>query len=181
MFIKGRSMKKKYPSPGDSGKCKLPDGKICPKSHIKFEVSGTLDELSSIIGWTVTVCKIPELKESLTEIQKMVFIAGSTLAGWKKEKFPKELTSRLEDKIKEFSKSASVDGFILPGGSELACRLHIARTVCRKLERRIALLNEKEEKVEPEILTFINRLSDFLFAAALYANAKEGIKELKIN
>ncbi len=178
-------MRKKYPSQGDSGQAKLSNGLLKDKSHPVFEAIGTVDELNSYLGWACCVCNdLPKLKRWLIDIQKALFELGGAITGWSVSKFPQKHINKLEKQIKELEeKTKPQNGFILPDGSELASRLHIARTVCRRLERRIIELksvNEPNIEISEEVTRFVNRLSDWLFLSACYANTAAGIDEIEL-
>ncbi len=167
-------MKKKYPSSGDSGRAALSSGQLTGKDDIVFEVSGALDELNSMIGWSRAACEVEEFDAGLKEIQTDIFELSGNVTGWSKRKFSPKRTVRLELQIREMeSKVADTRHFILPGGSEFASRLHIIRTAVRRVERRIAGLEEADK----EVLRYINRLSDWFYLAARVANAHSGQQE----
>lgn len=167
-------MKKKYPSSGDSGRAKLSSGRLAGKDNIAFEVSGSLDELNSMIGWSRAACDADELDTELKQIQNDIFELSGVITGWTESGFSSEHVSRLEYQIREMeAKVSDTRKFVLPGGSEFASRLHVVRSTVRRVERRIAGLEEADK----EVLRYINRLSDWFYLAARMANASSGCEE----
>ena len=173
-----------YTKTGDKGSTSLFDGKRVKKYAERVEAYGTVDELNSVIGIALSY-KIPDnLEALLVKISNMLFVLGSDLAT--------PLSSKNEDKISRISESdidfleKSIDdltselpelkNFILPGGSRAGSFLHLARTVCRRAERLTVSLSEREE-IGLSPIIYLNRLSDFLFTAARYANHKSGFTE----
>lgn len=170
-----------YTKKGDTGKTFLFGGKRVFKDNPRVEAYGTVDELNSWIGFSQSICKDNEIKSTLKEIQRMLFVAGADLASpFEKEDTPrikKEDTERIEkidDQI--FSKLPRLTKFILPAGTMLSSSLHISRTVCRRAERKIVTLSKKE-KINPELIPFINRLSTLLFNLARLANQIEKVED----
>ncbi len=174
-------MKKKYPSSGDSGRSKIFTGEFVGKEHSLFEAVGTLDELNSVIGWARCVCEDEELGVWLERIQRRLFDAGGIVGRWSGCDISEEAIVELEEQISLMqSKLPRMAGFILPGGVEFASRLHIARTVTRRAERRIsaAIANDDERRRFANSLRFINRLSDWFYVAACFVNSSAGVGEL---
>lgn len=162
-----------YTKTGDDGSTGLVGGSRVKKYDVRLEAYGTVDELNAAIG-VIRSNKLPDdVSEILVEIQNKLFNIGSRLASDKKgDEFTKKLSitekhiSFLENAIDEMEKDLpELTHFILPGGDGSAAQCHVARTVCRRAERRILEFAE-HEKVQPEILKYINRLSDFLFVLA---------------
>ena len=172
-------MKKQYPSSGDRGASKLVSGQMVGKDHINFEAVGTLDELNSTIGWVKCVCDDEELKKRLDWVQWTIIELGGYVSGWSAEVFSDEQIGILEQEIAAWQeKLPELRVFILPDGTELACRLHIARTLCRKAERRIWQLRaETTRNITENVPRFLNRLSDWFFEAARCANFRAGVTE----
>lgn len=173
-----------YTKTGDDGSTGLVGGSRVKKYDVRLEAYGTVDELNASIG-VIRSYKLPEdLSEILVEVQNKLFNIGSRLASDKKgEEFTKKLSlsenhiSFLENAIDKMEEDLpELTHFILPGGDLAAAQCHVARTVCRRAERRILEFAENE-KVQPEILKYINRLSDFLFVLARKLSAISGIEE----
>ncbi|NLE29191.1 MAG: cob(I)yrinic acid a,c-diamide adenosyltransferase [Phycisphaerae bacterium] len=172
-------MKKKYPSTGDQGASKLVSGQMVGKDHINFEAVGTLDELNCTIGWVKCVCDDQEMKSRLDWMQKILFELGGYVSGWSSCVFPEEPIHRLETEIAAWQeKLPELRVFILPDGTELACRLHLARALCRKTERRISMLQTRTtRKIAETVPRFLNRLSDWFFEAARWSNFQSQVTE----
>ena len=168
---------KVYTRTGDAGTTALVGGKRVAKHSMRIEAYGTLDELNSSIG---LITSHPDLKEPdrlfLTAVQSHLFDIGSYLACPPDSDFqlpsgvtPERLT-RLEKEIDRLDETLPrINRFILPGGSELAARCHMARTICRRAERHITALAETTS-IAPETLAYVNRLSDYLFTPARFNN-----------
>jgi len=173
-------MSKIYTKTGDQGKTSLFSGKRVLKSDIRVESYGSVDELNSMLGVVCASLAQSEIKKEILTIQKDLFEIGSALANPSLLKLPK-LKKRVkffEKKIDELTKSIPLlSNFILPGGSQSGSLLHLARTVCRRVERQIVLL-ANSQRMDKEILIYFNRLSDLLFTYARYVNYKEKQKEL---
>jgi len=158
------------------------------KSSVRVDAYGTIDELNSYIG-LITTKELPEeLKETMIQLNNILFIAGSDVATPINPKPRFELDRIKSDDIKYLEKLIDdytsqlpkLKNFILPGGSEVSALLQIARTVCRRAERLLVKLANDEE-LGDYIVIFFNRLSDYLFTAARYANLLEGKEETKWN
>lgn len=175
-----------YTRTGDGGMTSLYDGQRIPKFKARMMVVGTLDELNANIGLALSEIKDEDMRQPLLVIQNILFNIGAEVAeGGTKSKrmIPDEVRVtegqdvQLEKWIDSFEQEAPpMTGFILPGGSRPGALLHVARTVCRRAERHMALLSE-EESMNPNSLKFINRLSDFLYVAARAVNARAGVPE----
>ncbi len=167
-----------YTKTGDKGTTLLIGGTRVPKHHIKIEAYGTVDELNSFLG--LLRDKVSgKYHDELIKIQNRLFTLGSflaldiekqTLANGKPRLDIKPIGQDdidfLEQKIDEMDKQLPpMTNFILPGGHEQVSICHICRTVCRRAERKVTYLNENET-VSPQIITYLNRLSDYLFVLA---------------
>jgi len=175
---------KKYPSPGNGGKSQLPNGHPAGKDDAYFEAIGTLDELSSAIGWVAAVCTSGnDLTGKLEQIQRELFELGNLLRAAPSSCKSSLTTGWLERDIALWSSHlGQMKGFVLPAGCELACRLHLARVVCRRAERRVAGLgNRHPDRVPETVLRYLNRLSDWFYAAARWANSQVGISEISVH
>ena len=176
-------LNKIYTRTGDDGTTALGTGERRKKYDLRIAAYGTLDETNSVLGIArLHTAADAALDAALSRIQNDLFDVGADLTTPGKGRGPggARLTvtaaqvewleaevDRLNDELE------SLRSFILPGGSAAAAYLHLARTVCRRAERLIAELNDKpEESVTPEVLKYVNRLSDFLFVAARHANDK---------
>ncbi|MBW7474472.1 cob(I)yrinic acid a,c-diamide adenosyltransferase [Paenibacillus oenotherae] len=172
---------KLYTRTGDSGLTSVKGGRVS-KDDIRVEAYGTIDELNAYVGQAAAAAaatgQMDELVQELVEIQQELFDCGSDLAFADPEgrefKMTDEPSTRLEHWIDAHTEAApAITRFILPGGSEVSALLHVCRTVCRRGERRIVTL-AAEVAVNKEVQKYINRLSDYFFAAARSANAKLG-------
>jgi cob(I)alamin adenosyltransferase len=153
-----------------------------PKDDPRVEAYGTIDELNSILGVVVAGSKAAALKKSLREIQRLLFVAGGDAAtsldgSQRVRRISPSDTSRLEQMTDELAKKLpTLSNFILPGGNPTGAALHLARSVCRRAERRIVTAS-KAEKMNPELIPFFNRLSSYLFNLSRWANKRAGEKE----
>ncbi|OME83972.1 ATP:cob(I)alamin adenosyltransferase [Paenibacillus sp. FSL A5-0031] len=174
---------KLYTRTGDSGQTSLIGGRV-RKDDVRVEAYGTIDELNCFVGQAAAeAAKHEELAEMaawLVDIQQELFDCGSDLA-YAVEGAPLKLSAepskRLEEWIDQYTAEApEITRFILPGGSPVSAVLHVCRTVCRRAERRVVTL-AAEHSINADVQTYLNRLSDFFFAAARVANAKLGISD----
>ncbi len=164
-----------YTRKGDKGKtCLFCLGDLVSKSSLKVEILGTMDEINSFLGLVIAFSEGKVL--FLKEIQKNLFTIGSILAG-ARLKFTKNKIKKLEKEIDEIEKILpKLKNFLLPGGSKIGALLFITRAKVREGERLTVKLNE-EEKINPQILAYLNRLSSYLFVLARKINLESGIKE----
>ncbi len=182
--VYGISMKI-YTKTGDRGDTRLFDGTKVRKHDDRVEAYGDIDELNSLIGAAASFLKDIALVSMLAEIQKDLFSVGAQLAdpGIKdqsraKFQIPRERITALENAIDNFETELQpLRQFILAGGGNAGAFLHVARTVCRRAERRVVSLSEKVE-VNPNVIEYLNRLSDFLFVIARVVNHREGKEEI---
>ena len=173
-----------YTGGGDAGETSLGDGARVSKDDARIEAFGTVDELNSILGLVLSAGGPPEITAPLVRIQNELFDLGADLAVPESEENGKsrlraspEQAKALEAECDALNESlASLTSFVLPGGSELASRLHHARTVCRRAERRIVTLAARAD-VNPAVVVYVNRLSDLLFIMARVANEAAGRAE----
>lgn len=176
-----------YTKTGDKGETSLFGAGRVSKDDIRIEAYGTVDELNSFIGLAITESKNDEVKQTLIKIQNQLFNLGSDLAT------PDEIQSQnisipriteedykyIEQQIDFFSERLDeLKYFILPGGTKSSTILHIARTICRRAERRVVALNNTV-KINSNIIIFLNRISDLLFVLARYENKISGINDIK--
>ena len=162
-----------YTRGGDQGETSLGDGSRVPKTDPRVEAMGDVDELNSVIGWALAVDRSLEL---LGRIQNELFDLGADLAtpespGRTRLRVTQEAIDRLEAECDAGNAELEpLRSFVLPGGSELAARLYLARAVCRRAERRVLGV----EGVSPLVPVYLNRLSDLLFILARAANEGGG-------
>jgi cob(I)alamin adenosyltransferase len=170
-----------YTKTGDKGKTSLIGGKRVPKTHIRLETYGTIDELNSFVGWLTCVIEETVTKNFLAFVQHKLFNVCSYLAT-DTENSTVERTCRVtDDDVSLIEKEIDrldislpkLSRFVLPGGNEAAARAHICRTVCRRAEREVFRL-KKKYPIDQQILSFINRLSDYFFVLARHENLKSG-------
>ncbi len=175
-----------YTRGGDNGTTSLIGGSRVKKCSLRLEAYGTIDELNAHIGLLAAMIKTPSEEETarLRWIQSRLFDVGTHLAMPCTEGrvAPCVLTSKhvqlMESYIDELdAQLPALHAFVLPGGCSSAAQCHVCRTVCRRAERLIIALAE-EEPLCPDMLSFINRLSDFLFVYARFLNKKEGVSEI---
>ena len=176
-----------YTKTGDLGKTSLIGGTRVPKSHLRIETYGTVDELNSFIGFLYDQLTHENSKTTLREIQDRLFTIGSSLA-CDPEKEPKmklpdlkeEDVTLLETAIDEMNKVLKpMRSFILPGGSMPVSSAHIARCVCRRAERNCVNMMEQEMFIDPLVIKYLNRLSDYLFVLARYIGHLTGVSEIE--
>ena len=174
-----------YTKTGDRGDTRLFDGTKVRKYDDRVEAYGAIDELNSFIGAAAAFLQDPALMAMLAEIQKDLFSVGAQLAdpGFRDQsraKFQLDpgRIAALENAIDSFeTELPPLRQFILAGGGHGGALLHVARTVCRRAERRVVSLSEKVE-VHPNVIVYLNRLSDFLFVIARLVNHREGKQEI---
>jgi cob(I)alamin adenosyltransferase len=164
-----------YTRGGDQGETSLGDGSRVSKLDCRIGAFGTVDELNSAIG-VVLAGDVPEvMREPLTRIQNELFDVGADLSvPWgvtDRLRVEQPMIDALEHLCDDFNAELpELRSFVLPGGTEAAARLHVARTICRRAERDV-LLGAQEVDLNPLVLRYLNRLSDLLFILARTANA----------
>lgn len=176
-----------YTKTGDLGKTFLIGGTKVPKSHIRIDAYGTVDELNSYIGLVGDYIEDENSKTTLKEIQDRLFTTGSSLAcDPEKEPFmkiPDLKESDIEFLEKEIDNMNDVlptmKSFILPGGNIAVSTAHVARCICRRAERCCVNMKEHELFVEPLVIKYLNRLSDYLFVLSRYIGHQLGVAEIK--
>lgn len=175
---------KLYTKTGDKGQTSIIGGRV-EKDDIRVEAYGTIDEANSFIGQAMTLLKdqqFADIYQELVKIQHELFDCGGDLAVVK-EKYPYKTTIQmveyLEERIDHYVKEApELEKFILPGGSAASAVLHIARTVVRRAERFTVTL-QKEVEINQNVLIYLNRLSDYLFAIARVINYRLGVHDIE--
>lgn len=168
-----------YTRTGDSGTTSLFGGKRVLKSEELVNAYGSIDELNSWVGLIISEINIDHLKKLFSEIQSDLFTIGGNLAGGKTDLSALETrVPQMEVEIDVMDKELpELTNFILPGGCSGAAHVHIARNVCRRVERRVVALSQKR-KIDQSIIKYLNRLSDLLFIVARYINNKSGIEDV---
>jgi cob(I)alamin adenosyltransferase len=170
-----------YTRTGDTGETSLFGGARVRKDDARIEAYGTVDELNSFLSVARASWPASSLDEQLHLIQSDLFDIGAHLASPGTSRFAGPDPSRvasLEQVIDGMeSELAPLKTFILPGGSLAAANLHVARTICRRAERLVVALNDEDEATKASI-TYLNRLSDFLFVAARFANHQQGVADV---
>jgi cob(I)alamin adenosyltransferase len=168
-----------YTKLGDAGETHLGDMSRAPKTHPRIEAYGDVDELNAQVGVALTLDDLPERYAAwLRRVQNELFDVGADLATPPQEEGARErlrLTSSYVDWIEAACDEVNAGleplrSFVLPGGTRAAAQLHVCRTVCRRAERRTLLV----EDANPEVLRYLNRLSDLLFILSRGANAAAG-------
>ncbi len=173
-----------YTRTGDKGDTGLFGGVRIPKDALRVEAYGNIDELNSVLGLARAFLKDKELDALLGELQKDLFVAGADLAsanegGREVPRIGKEKIVEMEKMMDKFEEELPpLKAFILPGGGQAGSILHFARTVARRAERRIVTLS-KAEKINDQMIPYINRLSDLLFVVARVASRREGKSEVE--
>ena len=162
-----------YTRTGDTGETGMADGSRVAKDDLLMQVQGDVDELNSLIGVLATKLDAAQLS-SVRDIQHVLFdIGGEISLGQAIVK--EEKVTALETQLDAFNETLKpLKEFILPGGNEAGAFCHLARTVCRRVERQMVALNRKR-KLNPYTLSYINRLSDFLFVFSRVLNDAEEI------
>lgn len=174
-----------YTRTGDEGQTAIKGGRV-RKDDIRVEAYGTVDELNSFVGQASAILarsgKLDDVVEQLALIQQELFDCGSDLAFASEPstyKINMEPITRLESEIDDFiAQAPEVTRFIIPGGTEEASILHVCRTVCRRAERRVVTL-AAEYPINKAAAKYINRLSDYFFAAARAVNARLGAPDVE--
>ncbi|MGI6816186.1 cob(I)yrinic acid a,c-diamide adenosyltransferase [Bacteroides sp. KG156] len=174
-----------YTKTGDKGTTSLVGGTRVPKTHIRLEAYGTVDELNSNLGLLATCLSDEADKQFLRQVQDRLFAVGSHLAtdlektGLKAASIiNREEVEAMECEIDRLDNLLPpLSAFVLPGGSRGAAVCHVCRTVCRRAERRILALAEQAE-VSSELMAYVNRLSDYLFVLSRKMNRDEKKEEI---
>jgi cob(I)alamin adenosyltransferase len=179
-----------YTRRGDDGSTDFFGGERTGKDHPRVEAYGTVDELNAWVGLAVTACDGERplhgrFAAILGDIQSRLFDVGADLATPADTPHRDKVAGVTADHVTDVERWIDeVDGsnkpmknFVLPGGTGLAARLHVARTVCRRAERRVVVLTRMAE-INPEALGYLNRLSDLFFAMSRLANADAGVPDV---
>ncbi len=167
-----------YTKTGDKGETGLFGGERVSKASLRISSYGTIDELNSFIGYTITEIIDQSVRDNLLKIQNYLFTVGSDLATpdneknskLKIERTPESYFLEIEKMIDHYDvQLKELKNFILPGGSKSASLLHICRTVCRRAEREVVAL-KKSVIIGDNIIIFLNRLSDLFFVLSRFEN-----------
>jgi cob(I)alamin adenosyltransferase len=174
-----------YTKTGDGGTTGLLGPGRVSKDSARIEAYGTVDELNAALGVARAEGLRPEIDTMLSQIQSDLFALGAALAdpdpaGSFFSAITNEHISKLENLIDALqAKLPPLDQFILPGGTRQAAYLHLARTICRRAERRVvSLMGEESQRVATSSLVYLNRLSDLLFVMARAANHDAGVADV---
>lgn len=167
----GNRLSKIYTRTGDKGTTGIGDNSRVAKDDLRIEVIGTVDELNSVIGLiTADQQLLPSIQQSLTRIQHDLFDLGGELSIPGTIVISADRVKRLEAELDAFNADLPyLKEFILPGGHPTAASCHLARTICRRAERRMVSLT-KQDNINSESLIYLNRLSDLLFVIARVIN-----------
>ena len=167
-----------YTRTGDTGFTKLISGKRVRKDDPKTTAYGSLDELNSILGVATSFIRDKKIAAVIQNIQNELFNIGAEIAGAGKFHIDATKIEGLEQLIDCYDQNlTNLETFILPTGKASATFLHQARTVCRRTEREVVNLARKE-KINPNLIAYLNRLGDLLFVLARYLNKKAGRREI---
>ena len=175
-----------YTKAGDQGKISLIGGTRVPKSHIRIESYGTVDELNSFIGLLNDLVVDEKINADLKEIQDRLFTVGSSLACDPEKDSALKIPDLKEEDIVGLELAmdamnevlAPMKSFIIPGGHQAISTAHIARCVCRRAERWCVNMQEEDLFVETLVIKYLNRLSDYLFTLARYIGHLNGVADL---
>lgn len=176
-----------YTKTGDKGRTRLGDMSEVDKTDIRVEAYGSVDEANAVIGLARRALDDTGVDALLARIQNEMFDLGADLCvpdtgedlGYEPLRVTSKQVEALESAIDEWNAGLDpLDSFILPAGSEASARLHLARTVCRRAERRTVALQQADARLNPETVRYLNRLSDLLFVLARIAN-EDGRSDVK--
>jgi len=174
-----------YTRTGDDGTTGLLGPGRVPKSDPRVEAYGSVDELNATLGLARSLDTTPWVTPELAIIQSRLFSLGAELAATTSEPLAKvdrigeadvEALERIIDRLD--AELPPLKNFILPAGTALASQLHLARTVCRRAERRLVTL-ASSARIEPVLVRYLNRLADLLFVMARWCNRREGVAEVE--
>ena len=170
-----------YTKKGDSGYTGLLGGGRVPKSDPVLCVLGDLDEFNACLGTAIVHANGSSSEAFLKKLQSTVFDVGAEIAstdGRFAAKGVEAITLETEEWIDRLTEQMpELKNFVLPGGTILSADLHLARTVCRRAERSLSSLAQ-QKRIRPEVTAFVNRISDWLFCAARFANHEAGVKDV---
>ncbi|PUZ27390.1 cob(I)alamin adenosyltransferase [Chitinophaga costaii] len=175
-----------YTKTGDKGKTSLIGGAKVSKSHIRIDAYGTVDELNAYLGLVIDYQTHTGTRALLQTIQDRLFVVGASLASDPEKEQKMSIPDLLPEDIQQLEQAidnmeASLEPlkyFLLPGGHVAVSTCHIARTVCRRAERLCVAMQEAGQLVVPEVLQYLNRLSDYLFVLARFTSFQLGVAEI---
>ena len=179
-----------YTRTGDDGETGLFGGGRVAKDDARVEAYGEVDELNAVVGLAVAIAPLPRIDDVLIPIQRDLFSLGAILATPNLDKMHEQLAKARIDEGRIAELEGAIDAgeaeleplraFILPGGTPKSAALHVARTVCRRAERRVVHLQHLQQSIAipPLVTIYLNRLSDLLFVLARVANRRAGAAEL---
>lgn len=174
----GHRLSKIYTRTGDDGTTGLGDGSRTQKDSLRVEAFGTVDELNCHLGILLGFDLPPQLQALLMDIQHDLFDLGGEICIPGREALDADYVVRLEQQLDQMNAELlPLKEFILPGGSPAAAACHVARTVCRRAERRLLSLT-RAESVSSTSIHYLNRLSDLLFVSARYINFRQGVADV---
>lgn len=176
---------KLYTRTGDDGTTGLFGGDRVSKDDLRIEAYGAVDELNAQLGMVLVICDVPVLREHLGPLQSRLFDLGADLATPCGSVHEDKITRINEINVTDLEKAIdAIDSrnepirtFVMPGGTESASRIHVARCTCRRAERAIVRLAHRDS-VNIHTIEFVNRLSDLLFAASRLANREAGVPDV---
>ena len=175
----GNRLSKIYTKTGDDGTTGLGDGSRVPKDDSRVEAYGTVDELNSAVGMVLAEGVSQDIATCLMRVQHELLDLGGELCIPGHKAISPEHVTRLENELDGFNADLPpLKEFILPGGSPAAAACHLARTVCRRAERRTYTLSTRDP-VRPEALQYLNRLSDLLFVMARVITRQDSAGEVQ--
>jgi len=179
------SMPRMYTRTGDGGETDLFSGERVPKDSLRVEAYGAVDELSCWIGYTRSLIEGDEIDTMLERVQQDLFLVGAELAMRQKKsrvrkaQVTQDMVRHLEQEIDRLDAELSpLSTFIIPNGTGPAAALHVARAIARRAERRTIKLAQ-EEKLNPPLVPYLNRLSSLLFVLARVVDKRAGVEEKK--
>jgi len=175
-----------YTKTGDKGKTSLIGGTKVPKSHMRIEAYGTVDELNSYTGLLIDQLELEPAKSILREVQDRLFTIGSSLACDPDKETKMKIPDLHEEDIVLLEREMDamnlelpeMKSFIIPGGDVAVSTAHVVRCVCRRAERHCVLMLENKAFVEPLVIKYLNRLSDYLFVLSRYIGHKKQVQEI---
>jgi len=178
----GKRLSKIYTRTGDDGTTGLGDGSRVAKDSLRVDAYGTVDEANSAIGMILSFESVPnDIRKLLTEIQHDMFELGGELCIPGHTAITDDFITRLETELDALNEDLpALKEFILPGGGQAAAACHLARTIVRRAERITTTLSGSES-VRPEVLRYLNRLSDLLFVVARVLSRAESGQEVLWN